>query len=258
MIHGGLVSITFRQLDARQVVALVKQAELTCIEWGGDVHVPHGEVIVAKEVRDMMNGEGLVTAAYGSYYKVGESELDGLAFKQVVDSSVALDAPVIRVWAGSQGTSVADEQQWGRVIDDGARIAEMAKEADKEISFEFHGNTLTDHGEAAVKLINSIGAENVSLYWQPLDHSMPGDPLHDLEYIQEYVHHVHVFSWTREIQDEPVTRHPLIEREDRWLKYFERIASIDGDRCAMIEFVKDNNPEQFLDDAKVLRNWINK
>ena len=43
MLTGGLVSITFRDLEANEIIDLVKKSGLTAIEWGGDVHVPHGD-----------------------------------------------------------------------------------------------------------------------------------------------------------------------------------------------------------------------
>ena len=80
MIRGGLVSITFRKLSARAIIELVTRADLTGIEWGGDVHVPHGEINTAREIAQMTQAAGLLVAAYGSYYRVGVSEADGLAF----------------------------------------------------------------------------------------------------------------------------------------------------------------------------------
>ena len=46
----GLVSVTFRELASREIVALVANAGLDGIEWGGDVHVPHGELSTARQV----------------------------------------------------------------------------------------------------------------------------------------------------------------------------------------------------------------
>ena len=137
MLYGGLVSITFRQLGVREIVELVQEAGLECIEWGADVHVPTGDVGVAKELRKVMQGEGLRTAAYGSYYRVGESGKEGSQFECVLESAVALESPVIRVWAGSVGTAEANDVQWCRVVEDGRRIAELASEVGTGISFEF-------------------------------------------------------------------------------------------------------------------------
>ena len=40
----GLVSVTFRDKTPAEIVSEVKKAGLDAIEWGGDVHVPHGDV----------------------------------------------------------------------------------------------------------------------------------------------------------------------------------------------------------------------
>jgi hypothetical protein len=44
MIRTGLVSVTFRQLSAEEIIKLVVCAGLEGIEWGGDIHVPHGDL----------------------------------------------------------------------------------------------------------------------------------------------------------------------------------------------------------------------
>jgi len=43
MIKIGLVSISFRDLFPKQIVDMVAEVGLDAIEWGGDVHVPHGD-----------------------------------------------------------------------------------------------------------------------------------------------------------------------------------------------------------------------
>lgn len=39
-IKTGMTSVTFRKKSAENVIALVKEAGLDGIEWGGDIHVP--------------------------------------------------------------------------------------------------------------------------------------------------------------------------------------------------------------------------
>ena len=52
-VRTGLVSVTFRQLPADEVVAVAAKAGLAAIEWGGDVHVPLGNLVTAKLVKSM-------------------------------------------------------------------------------------------------------------------------------------------------------------------------------------------------------------
>jgi len=104
MIHSGLVSITFRSLSPLEIIELVLKAGLKGIEWGADVHVPHGDLKRAREVRKLTADAGLSVAACGSYYRVGVSEAQGLAFENVLETAVALKAPTVRVWAGDKGS----------------------------------------------------------------------------------------------------------------------------------------------------------
>ena len=80
------------------------QAGLDGIEWGGDVHVPHGDLRRAREVRDMTRSEAIRIASYGSYYRVGDRA--PTSFEKVLDTAVELGAPLIRVWAGKQGSMI--------------------------------------------------------------------------------------------------------------------------------------------------------
>ena len=49
MVATGLTSVTFRKLDPLQVIQLTKSAGLQSIEWGGDIHVPAGDLDNAKK-----------------------------------------------------------------------------------------------------------------------------------------------------------------------------------------------------------------
>ena len=46
----GLLSVTFRNLPFEQIIDLTVQAGLDGIEWGGDVHVPPGELKPAERI----------------------------------------------------------------------------------------------------------------------------------------------------------------------------------------------------------------
>ena len=81
----GLVSITFRKKKPEEIVALAAKGGLEGIEWGGDVHVPHGDMAAAKNARLLTTGAGIEVAAYGSYYRVAHSEqVDNLPFAKVL------------------------------------------------------------------------------------------------------------------------------------------------------------------------------
>jgi 3-dehydroshikimate dehydratase len=247
MIHTGLVSITFRSLSPQEIVALVAKAGLRGIEWGGDIHVPHGNVQRAKEVYQMTSDAGLEISAYGSYYRVGCEEKEGILFERVLDTAIALKAPVIRVWAGDRGSREADEEWWAKVIDETYRIGALTKESGITISFEYHGNTLTDTGESAFRLMKAVGGEGITCYWQPPVGLEDEQRMTGLRQILPWLGNIHVFWWN--IHE----RRPLAEGMEAWREYIELIGTAQGDRFCMLEFVKDDDPDQFLKDAASLK-----
>lgn len=251
MLQPGLVSITFRQLTPREIVDLVVEAELKGIEWGGDVHVPHGEVETAKEVRQMTEDAGLTIPAYGSYYRVAAPDVSP-AFDAVLKSAVALNAPVIRVWAGNRGSVEADTSYWQQVVDDSRRIATMAAAEGIRIAYEYHRNTLTDTNESAQRLLADVQHENIYTFWQPHHHLSIEENNAGLEAVLSDLTNVHVFHWTNDGAD----RHPLKEGAEKWTTYLQTVRSTGREHFALIEFVKGDTPEMFREDARTLKEWL--
>jgi len=252
-IKTGLTSITFRQLCPKEIIELTFHAKLNGIEWGGDIHVPHGNTKIADEVYRMTVDAGLDVIAYGSYYVLGFSSENGLDFKSVLDSAGALHAPVIRVWAGKIGSDEADESYRTKIIEETKTIAELAAPKNIEIAFESHINTLTDTGESSVDLLEKINMKNVKTYWQPDPSWSVEKNLKKLSHIFTWLKNIHVFHWTTE----NFIRLPLSDGNEKWKKYFEKISELNNIPYAAIEFVKDDSVEQFNVDAKTLKNLIN-
>lgn len=249
-IYPGLVSITFRQLSTTEIIDLVVQAGLTGIEWGGDIHVPHGDVVTARGVCHQTIDAGLEVAAYGSYYRVSHEETG--PFDAVLASAVALDAPTIRVWAGRQGTDSADEAYWQAVIEDSRRIADLAAAEGITIAYEFHGNTLTDTNDTARTLLERVARPNVRSLWQPPRYSTVDYNLTGIDTVTPWLENIHVFQWHRESG----ARKALAVGETDWQQYLGKVKQVAGNRYALLEFVEDDDPDAFLRDAAILKVWL--
>jgi sugar phosphate isomerase/epimerase len=250
MLTGGLVSITFRKLSPAEIAALVQRAGLSAIEWGGDIHAPHGDVARAREVARLTADHGLRTCAYGSYYRVGESEAKGLAFAAVLDSAVALGAPVIRVWAGARGSVDADAAYRAAVVADSRRIADLAQAAGVQVAYEYHGNTLTDSDAAAQRLLAEAAHPALLTFWQPHVGRPADEAEAGLRAILPRLANLHVFSWRAH------ERLPLAERAADWRQWLAVARGSGRDHVCTLEFVKDDSPERFLEDARTLREWL--
>lgn len=244
----GLVSVTFRQLSPREIIDLVKQAGLEGIEWGGDVHVPHGDVKLAQEVRAMTEDVGLKVAAYGSYYRAGQ----WASFDEILKTASALNAPTVRIWAGTKGSRETGAEERVAIATDIRNCCQKAQKANLTISLEYHRGTLTDEIDSCESLVQEVEHENLRLYWQP-DILVPHrQRIEDLDRVLMHVSNVHIFQWTREQND--TIRHKLIEGEPQWLEYLHQLRDNGGYR--LIEFVKGDSPEQFLRDAETLKGWV--
>ena len=250
MFLPGLVSITFRQLSVAEIIALVTQAGLAAVEWGGDIHAPHGDEAQARAIARMGADAGLRVAAYGSYYRVGHPETG--PFEAVLASTAALGAPLIRVWAGRQGSGSADESYFQKIVADSRRIADLAQAEQIGIVFEFHGNTLTDTNAAAVRLLQALDHANVRSLWQPPRYAARASNLAGLEALRPWLENLHVFHWHQQSGE----RRPLAEGEDDWLDYLAQASCCGRARYALLEFVEDDAPEAFLRDAATLLQWL--
>jgi 3-dehydroshikimate dehydratase len=252
LIRPGIVSITFRLLSPQKIIDLVADNGLEGIEWGGDVHVPHGNTQKAKQVARQTKEAGLKTAAYGSYYIIGQSEEEGLNFEKVLETAQALRAPLIRVWAGTKESTEADEDYYKTVAEQTRRICKMAASADISIAYEFHCGTLTNTALSAMKLINQVDCENLYSLWQPIYGASPETNCQTLELLSSKVKNVHIFHWWPTNNE----RQLLEDGTGHWKQYIDKLVQIGGEHYALIEFVKDDKIDNFVKDAKCLSRWL--
>ena len=252
MIHSGLVSITFRQLSPKEIIDLVVQAQLDGIEWGGDIHVPHGDLEKARQVGQMTRQAGLKVVAYGSYYFVGHEKED--SFEKVLDTALELGADSIRIWAGKKDAKDADDEYFDMVVQQSRQIAEKAGQAGVALAYEFHGGSLASSGSATKRLIETLGCDNVKTYWQPTVGAAMDYCLAELDEMLDLMTNVHVFHW-----DGSFHRRLLLEQgSDIWQRYLQKANSLSRDCFAMIEYVKDDEPNNFVQDAATLKKWLAK
>ena len=250
MLQAGLVSITFRQLATERIVALAQEAGLASIEWGGDVHVPAKDERHARATGRKTREAGLRVSAYGSYYRLGAEEEEDAPFDDVLATALALDAPQIRVWAGRAGPDATDPAERERLLERASEICAKAAAEGVGITFEYHRNTLTETSAMALLLLRRVGCAKVC--WQPRNGWLPQENLVALEAVAPWVGNVHCFHWWPGARE----RQPLQAGEAHWRQYLKRLAALPGARDVSLEFVRDDEPRQFLRDAATLRGWL--
>ncbi|MGN1409125.1 MAG: sugar phosphate isomerase/epimerase family protein [Eubacteriales bacterium] len=251
MLIPGLVSVTFRKLSRADIAELMHRAELPAIEWGGDVHVPTVETADEFTVENALTEAAYYSAdgkfyiaSYGSYYRCDSySPYSG-------ETAVSVSAPNIRVWAGQRGSADADTEYRKTVARYIQLLCDEMAPHGITVSTEFHGGTLTDNYDSALRLISEVERGNFCTYWQPNQFRDEEYNTAALKAVLPYLSNVHVFTW------DSSHRYPLADGEAKWRKYIDIIRSYGGSHHMLLEFVKDDSIEQFLRDAETLKGWL--
>ncbi|KOV89012.1 sugar phosphate isomerase/epimerase [Nocardia sp. NRRL S-836] len=241
MLIPGVVSVTFRQLPVEEIGALALDCGLQAVEWGADVHVPPGDFAAARRALDT----GLKVAAYGSYYRAGVTDRAELA--AVLETAAELDAPYVRVWAGTSGSAECADR--GAVVEALQHAVEHADAMGTRIALEYHRNTLTDTLDSTVRLLDEV--DGVVPYWQPSGGQDVFSAVHEVRTLEPVT--AHVFSWG---PGGFTDRLPLSARRDLWKPVLGELARDGIERNALLEFVRDDSVEQFREDAKTLVGYV--
>ena len=248
MNKTGVVSISFRKYSKEEIAEYTKRAGLDSVEWGGDVHVPHGDITEAEKAVKITHGCGLEVAEYGSYYVIGQSEEN--LFDKVLASALALGTRIIRVWPGmNKPSDTFTTEEYEKYVLDAKRICALAKEKNLTVALECHPSSLTDEYHTSLKFLSDVGAENLKMMWQPNQHRPLSYNLDSIKALLPYIVAVHVFSWERK------NRLPLAAKESDWKKYMELLR--EKDLNYMLELMHDDKIETLEETAKTLKSWFN-
>ena len=247
MNKTGIVSISFRKYTKEEIASCAKASGLDCIEWGGDVHTPHGDVEEAKKTVEITHGCGLEVAEYGSYYVIGQSEES--LFGEVLASAEVLGTKMIRVWPGmNKSSDTFTTEEYEKYVLDAKRISALAKEKGVTVALECHPNSLTDEYHNALRFLSDVGADNLKMMWQPNQHRPLDYNLDSIKALLPYIVAVHVFSWERK------TRLPLDAKASDWKQYVELLR--EKELNYMLEFMHDDKIETLPETAKILKSWL--
>ena len=246
-ICTGLTSVTFRKKGIDEIVDLAHKAQLNGIEWGGDIHVPAGDIQAAYCAAKATVNAGLSVLSYGSYFHGDEGE----DFVPVLECAKVLGAPMIRIWAGRSPYEKCSPKEFSRCVKTFRKAADMAAKEGIAIGFEYHRDTFTQTRAGTVALLDAVARENVSSYWQPNPDLSLEEQLLEIDLLLPRLSNVHVFYWT-----ENNVRHPLSEGIPQWKQYVKHLEKSSVSRAMILEFVEGDSPETFLRDAATLRQLL--
>jgi sugar phosphate isomerase/epimerase len=204
-------------------------------------------------VKQTCNDAGLTVSAYGSYYRAGvRDDARNPDFEHVLDTANTLGTSRIRVWAGNRASADASADERQRVVDDLRAACASAAGVGTTIGLEYHDHTLADTPGSALALCDAVRAPNLRCNWQPRVSLPRSAHLGDIEMLRPHLGDVHVFHVAADR-----SRLPLSQGVEDWCAYLLAVSRGDATtRFASLEFVKDDDPEQLLGNARALHEVI--
>ena len=242
MNNTGLVSISFRRYPPEQIAVAARDAGLSLIEWGGDVHAPANDSAAIARVAALSEKYGVKCSSYGTYFTVGVDPADDIAGH--IAAAKALGTRIVRIWGGRREYADMSGSEREAFADECLRLAETAEQKDVTLCFECHHGTVTASAEGAFWIMNAVGSEHFRMYWQPNQFRSHAQNVRAAEAIAPYTKVVHVFNWTKD------GRFPLAEGAARWREYLRFFAP---DVPRLLEFMPDDDIASLAAEAKALR-----
>ena len=240
----GLASISFRKNSPEEILAAMRAAGLTHIEWGSDVHAPYCDMAQLSAVAALTERYGITTSSYGTYFRFGETPLGELA--SYIAAAHCLGTDMLRLWCGKKSGASMTEEEKNALLSDCRTAAKMAEEAGVTLCMECHKNTLTEQVADSLALMRAVASSNFQMYYQPHQWKSIEENFEMAKALAPFTKVIHVFQWKGS------DRFPLIEGKDEWQGY---LSHFEG-QPLLLEFMPNDRIESLQGEADALKTII--
>ena len=238
----GLVSVSFRAYEPREILCAMKNAGLSYIEWGSDVHAPCCDRARLDELVALMKEFGVRCCSYGTYFRLGQAPISEL--EPYILAAKTLGTDTLRLWCGIKSGAEMTPDEVASLLSECRAAADMAEKHGVTLCTECHMGTFTERPEDALWLMRDVASPHFRTYWQPFQWRTVEQNLHYLRTLLPYVTHLHVFQW------KGAARHSLSEGFGEWQDY---LALLQGSHTLLLEFMPDDKLETLGAEASALR-----
>ena len=245
----GLVSISFRKHTPAEIIKAVKNAGLTCIEWGSDVHAPARDTVRLREIAALQEEYGVTCSSYGTYFRLGSTPLAELT--DYIAAAKILGTNILRLWGGTKKGEDMTPEELAAFTDTCKQAAAMAEEAGVILCLECHMLSITETPDYAVALMEEVNSPAFRLYWQPFQWLDSEGSLAVAKAYAPFAEHVHVFNW--QSPKMAPAKLPLAEAVEDWRAY---LSVLPPPRTLLLEFMPDDRIETLPAEAEALRTII--
>lgn len=240
--RAGLVSVSFRAKEPREILCAMQAAGLSLIEWGSDVHAPCHDVERLDELALLMREFGVACSSYGTYFRLGATPMSEL--EHYILAAKRLGTDTLRVWCGTKSGADMTEDEINSLLAACRAAARMAEAHGVTICTECHRGTFTERTEDALYLMQAVNSPHFCTYWQPFQWCTVEQNLQYLRALAPYVTHLHVFQWKGD------ARFPLAEGVREWQGY---LSLLDAPHTLLLEFMPDDRLSSLSAEADALR-----
>ncbi len=241
----GLVSVSFRSHTPEEILKAVKDAGLTCIEWGSDVHAPCNDMARLQEIAELQKKYKIDCSSYGTYFRFLETPFDEL--KGYIAAAKILGTDTLRLWCGNRDGEQYSDREKQELIAQCKKAAELAEKEGVTLCMECHKNTFTERLEDALSLMREVGSPCFRMYWQPFQWQSVEENQTYARSIAPYTEHIHVFNW----KDDKKLQ--LAQAVTQWRKYLNEFST---PRTLLLEFMPNGTVQELMGEADALRSII--
>ena len=241
----GLVSVSFRAKEPREILRAMQGAGLAQIEWGSDIHAPCHDLARIDELAALQREFSITCSSYGTYFRLGQTPVTEL--EPYILAAKRLGTNVLRVWCGTQSGANMTKDEVNVLLADCRAAAALAQKHGVTICTECHLRTFTERPEDALALMQAVDSPHFRTYWQPFQTRTVEQNLAYLRALAPYVTHLHVFQW------KGADRFPLADGIAEWQAY---LALLDTPHTLLLEFMPDDCLETLAREADALRQMI--
>lgn len=245
MYNLGLVSVSFRKHTPEEILSSVRDAGLTYIEWGSDVHAPYTDTERLYEIARMQKEYGITCSSYGTYFRFFVTPIEEL--QGYINAAKILGTDILRVWCGSKSGADYTEDEKVALYALCKEAASIAEREGVTLCLECHKKTYTERLEDALDLMEAVNSPHFRMYWQPFQWKSIEENLVYAERIAPFARHIHVFQWKDKL------KLPLAEGIEEWRGYLSRFST---PRTLLLEFMPDGNLSTLKTEAETLRTIV--
>lgn len=238
----GLASVSFREHTPKQILSAMREAELSFIEWGSDIHAPKDDTKKLCDIAALQNEYGIICSSYGTYFRLGDTTTEEL--EDYINAAKILGTDILRLWCGNKDSQEYSAKERDHLFKECIKTAQIAEKNGVKLCMECHNDTYTNTRESALELMRSVNSNRFRMYWQPNQFMSQEENLEYAAALSEFTEHIHVFNWDGK------NRLPLKSGISIWKKYLEKFS---GEKTLLLEFMPDNCIESLVAETEALK-----